>query len=132
MPGRSGGERAVDRFRGMFAIALWDERKQVLWLVRDRVGKKPLYYFLDDRRVVFGSEIKAVLEAGSICREVDLTAFWDYLSLLYVPSPKTIFKSVKKLPAAHYALVTADSFLVKRYWDKIRRALVGARHGIGE
>jgi asparagine synthase (glutamine-hydrolysing) len=111
------GERAVERFRGMFAIALWDERKQALWLVRDRVGKKPLYYSLDDRRLVFGSEIKAVLEAGGICRDVDLTAFWDYLSLLYVPSPKTIFQSVKKLPAAHYALVTADSFLVKRYWD---------------
>jgi len=111
------GEQAVERFRGMFAIALWDERRQVLWLVRDRVGKKPLYYALEDERLVFGSEIKAILEADGIERAVDLTALWDYLSFLYIPSPKTIFKAVRKLPAAHYALVTRDSFVVRRYWD---------------
>ena len=111
------GEKAVERFRGMFAIALWDERKQVLWLVRDRVGKKPLYYYLDDERLMFGSELKAILQQPGISRDVDVTAIWDYLSLLYVPSPKTIFSSIKKLPAAHYALVTDKSFEIHRYWD---------------
>ncbi len=111
------GEGAVQRFRGMFAIALWDERKQVLWLVRDRVGKKPLYYLVDDERLVFGSEIKAILEAPGVDRDVDLTALSDYLSLLYVPSPKSIFRSIRKLPPAHYAVVTADAFEVRRYWD---------------
>lgn len=111
------GEKSVERFRGMFAIALWDERRQMLWLVRDRVGKKPLYYFLDENRLVFGSEIKAILTVPGIPGDIDLTAFWDYLSLLYIPSPKTIFSSIKKLPPAHYALVTASSCRIRRYWD---------------
>ena len=111
------GEGAVERFRGMFAIALWDERAQKLWLVRDRVGKKPLYYLVDEERLVFGSEIKAILEAPGVSRDVDLTALSDYLSLLYIPSPKSIFRSIRKLPAAHYAVVTAESFEVASYWD---------------
>ncbi len=111
------GEEAVKRFRGMFAIALWDERQQVLWLVRDRVGKKPLYYLVDHERVLFGSEIKAILEAPGVSRDLDPTALSDYLSLLYVPAPKTIFQTVRKLPAAHYALVTRDDVRVKSYWD---------------
>ena len=111
------GERAAERFRGMFAIAVWDESKQRIWLARDRVGKKPLYYFLDEDRLIFGSEIKAILEAPGVCRDVDLTGLSDYLSLLYVPAPKSIFKSIRKLPAAHYALGNAASFEVKPYWD---------------
>ncbi len=111
------GEGAAERFRGMFAISLWDERRQVLWLVRDRVGKKPLYYLVDDNRLVFGSEIKAILEAPGVDRAVDLEALSDYLSVLYVPEPKTIFRSIRKLPPAHYALVTKDDFRVRPYWD---------------
>ncbi|MHB8764568.1 MAG: asparagine synthase (glutamine-hydrolyzing) [Deferrisomatales bacterium] len=111
------GEEAVKRFRGMFAFAVWDERQQVLWLARDRVGKKPLYYLVDGDRFLFGSELKAILEAPGVSREVDPTALSDYLSLLYVPSPKTIFRAVRKLPAAHCALVTRDRFEVRPYWD---------------
>jgi asparagine synthase (glutamine-hydrolysing) len=111
------GERAVERFRGMFAFALWDERQQMLWLARDRVGKKPLYYLLEGERFLFGSELKAILEAPGVSRQLDLTALSDYLSLLYVPSPKSIFQSIRKLPAACYAIVTRDSFRVEPYWD---------------
>lgn len=111
------GERAIERFRGMFAFALWDENRQQLLLARDRVGKKPLYYLKEKGRFVFGSEIKAILEFPGISRDLDLTSLSDYLSLLYVPSPKTIFSSIRKLPAAHYAIVTSDSFTVKPYWD---------------
>jgi asparagine synthase (glutamine-hydrolysing) len=111
------GERAVERFRGMFAFAVWDEGKQILWLARDRVGKKPLYYLADGDRVLFGSELKAILEAPGVSRDVDLTALSDYLSLLYVPGPKSIYHSIRKLPAAHFALVTADRFEVRPYWD---------------
>jgi asparagine synthase (glutamine-hydrolysing) len=111
------GLEAVSRLRGMFAFALWDEPRQRLVLARDRVGKKPLYYLADEDRLVFGSEIKAVLEAGNVPRDLDLTALSDYLSLLYVPAPKTIFRSVRKLPAAHLAVITSSSIDVHPYWD---------------
>ncbi len=111
------GTKAVEKLRGMFAFAIWDENKQQLFLARDRVGKKPLYYLDDPRRFVFGSEIKVILEAPEVSRQIDYTSFYDYLSLLYVPAPKTIFKSIKKLPAGHWALVTADSIKVESYWD---------------
>jgi len=111
------GEWAAERFRGMFAIALWDERRRTLWLVRDRLGKKPLYYSISREQIIFGSEIKAVLEGGDVDRSLDLTSLWDSLSLVYIPSPKTIFKGVRKLPPAHYAVITSDEFRVQRYWD---------------
>ena len=111
------GEDAVKRFRGMFAFALWDERQQVLWLARDRVGKKPLYYFLDDDRLLFASELKGILEMPGVPRDLDLTALSDYLSLLYIPSPRTIFRSIKKLPAAHQLVVSRERTALSCYWD---------------
>lgn len=111
------GVNCLKKFRGMFAFALWDKKKKQMVIARDRVGKKPLYYFMDDNRLVFASEIKAILEHPNIPKEIDLTALSDYLSLLYVPSPKSIFKSIKKLPAAHYAIIKQDSFMVDSYWD---------------
>ena len=111
------GEEAVKRFRGMFALALWDERRQLLWLARDRVGKKPLYYLLDEDRLVFASEIKAILEMPGVSRELDPTALSDYFSLLYIPSPKTVFKAIRKLPAAHQLVAGRDRVAVSPYWD---------------
>ncbi len=111
------GIDAIKKFRGMFAFALWDKNKKQMVIARDRVGKKPLYYFMDDNRLVFASEIKAILEHPNITKKIDLTALSDYMSLLYVPSPKSIFKSIKKLPAAHYAIIKQDSFVVDSYWD---------------
>ncbi len=111
------GEKALDRLRGMFAFAIWDQRRQQLFLARDRVGKKPLYYLEERDRFIFGSEIKAILKVQGVSRDVDLQALSDYLSLLYIPSPKTIFRSIRKLPAAHYGIVTANSFVVRPYWD---------------
>lgn len=111
------GESAIKKFRGMFAIALWDENKQQLLLARDRVGKKPLYYHMDRDRFVFASEIKAILKLPSLDRELDLMALSDYLSLTYIPSPKSIFKSIRKLPAAHYATVRKGKIEIKQYWD---------------
>ncbi|MDX9964212.1 XrtA/PEP-CTERM system amidotransferase [Desulfobacter postgatei] len=111
------GIDAIKRFRGMFAFALWDEKKQQMVVARDRVGKKPFYYFLDDKRFIFASEIKAILAHPGIHKQIDLTSLSDYLSLLYVPSPKSIFTSIKKLPPAHYAVIKKDSFRVDSYWD---------------
>lgn len=111
------GEQSIERLRGMFAFALWDERRQQLLLARDRVGKKPVYYLQDSGRVVFGSEIKSILEAPEVSRELDLEALSDYLSLLYVPLHKSIFRSIRKLPAGHYAVARRGSFQVRSYWD---------------
>ncbi len=111
------GEESVRRMRGMFAYAIWDERKRVLFLARDRLGKKPLYYAAHQGRFAFGSEMKSILEVPGIPRDVDPTALSDYLSLLYVPSPRAIFRDVRKLPAAHYAIVTERDIRVSCYWD---------------
>ncbi len=110
------GQSSVERFRGMFAFAIWDENKQELFMARDRLGKKPLYYAFDGDTLVFGSELKAILEIQGISRDIDYTSLSDYFSLLYVPSPKTIFKAVKKLPAAYSAVVSQRGMETRRYW----------------
>src|SRR5215831_14457731 len=99
------GENCFAEMRGMFAIALWDGRRKRLVLARDRLGKKPLFYAWDGKRLLFGSEIKALWKAGGLSREMDLEALSDYLSYQYVPAPKTIYKSVRKLRPAHYLIV---------------------------
>lgn len=111
------GEDAIERLRGMFAIALWDERKQKLVLARDRIGKKPIYYYQDDNKLIFASEIKAILEVPGVNREIDKTALSDYLSLTYIPSPKSIFKHIRKIPAAHYAIVKHGEIKITPYWE---------------
>jgi len=111
------GVESVKRLRGMFSYAIWDENMQRLFLARDRVGKKPLYYLSDGKRFLFASEIKSLLEVPGTPRDIDLTALSDYLSLLYIPSPKSIFQAIRKLPAAHYAVVTEDHLDVQSYWD---------------
>lgn len=110
------GERFVERLRGMFAIALWDSREQKLMLIRDRLGKKPLYYSLAKNRLLFASELKAFLADSSIPREIDPAAVDAYMSFGYVPSPLSIFKSIRKLPPAHYAVCTRKGFAVREYW----------------
>ena len=111
------GAEAVKHLRGMFAYAIWDERQQQLVIARDRLGKKPLYYLHDATRFIFGSEIKVILAAADVDRELDLSALSDYLSLLYIPAPKTIFRAIRKLPAGHYAVVKHDRVDVQAYWD---------------
>ncbi len=114
---RQWGELFVEHLRGMFAIALWDSSNRKLMLVRDRVGKKPLYYFLNDKRLVFGSELKALLADTTIPREIDPAALDAYCSFGYVPSPLSIFKGIKKLPPAHMAVCTPDKISLHAYWD---------------
>src|SRR5882724_8305488 len=96
------GEACVERFRGMFAFALWDRNRQTLSLARDRLGVKPLFYaLLPDGQLLFGSELKALLGHGALDRQIDHYAVEEYLALGYVPEPRTIFRSAKKLPPAH-------------------------------
>jgi asparagine synthase (glutamine-hydrolysing) len=111
------GEACFAELRGMFAIALWDGRKKRLLLARDRIGKKPLFYSWDGRRLVFGSEIKALFPAGGVSKDMDEEALSDYFSFQYVPAPKTIYRNVRKLRPAHYLVVDAGGIREVPYWD---------------
>src|SRR5579862_1816956 len=111
------GDAAVDRFRGMFAFALWDEPKRRLLLVRDRLGVKPLYYCVTAHGVTFGSEIKSLLEDPDVPREWSAESIDAYLALQYVPCPRTIFKSIWKLPPGHLLVADNGRVRTRRYWD---------------
>ncbi|HKT48011.1 MAG TPA: XrtA/PEP-CTERM system amidotransferase [Candidatus Acidoferrales bacterium] len=111
------GEDCFRRLRGMFAIALWDSRGRKLLLARDRVGKKPLFYAADPKRILFGSELKALLAADGIPRGIDQQALADYFSFGYVPAPKTIYSAVKKVLPGHYLAVTEQQVRDVSYWD---------------
>jgi asparagine synthase (glutamine-hydrolysing) len=111
------GEGCFARLRGMFAIALWDSRNRKLLLARDRIGKKPLYYSSDGRRIIFGSELKSILAAGGVQRDLDAQALSDYFSYGYIPAPKTIYRSVRKLLPGHYLVVSAKELREVCYWD---------------
>jgi asparagine synthase (glutamine-hydrolysing) len=111
------GERCVEKLRGMFAFAIWDARRQRLLLARDRLGIKPLYWRLDDESLLFGSELKAILAALPASPAVDPSALLDFLVLLYVPAPKTIFRDVNKLPPGHTLVLDSRGATLRRYWD---------------
>jgi len=111
------GEDCFTRLRGMFAIALWDSRERKLILARDRVGKKPLFYCADDRKILFGSELKALLANHAPSREVDPQAICDYFSFGYIPAPKTIYRSVRKVLPGHYIVASGSELRDQCYWD---------------
>lgn len=114
------GEDSVKRFRGMFAFALWDRKRQCLFLARDRLGVKPLYYaLLPDGMLLFGSELKSLLAHGGLKREVDPCAVEEYFALGYVAEPRTIFLSARKLEPAHTLTVLRGAPLPQPhcYWD---------------
>jgi asparagine synthase (glutamine-hydrolysing) len=109
------GERFVERLRGMFAIAIWDKRRQRLLLARDRFGIKPLYYRQADGGLSFASELKAMLEQPGFSREVDPRAVAAYLAFNSVPAPLTIFAEARKLPPGHLLTWQAGEIAIRRY-----------------
>ncbi len=111
------GLDCLHRLNGMFAFALWDAPRKRLWLGRDRLGIKPLCYFWDGRRLVFGSEIKAILCDPDVPRQIDREGLDLYLSLNYVPPPWTLFHGIKKLPPGSHLLVEEGRLTVTPYWD---------------
>lgn len=114
------GEACVERFVGMFAFALWDRNRQCLFLARDRLGKKPLYYaWLPCGDLVFASELKSLLLVPELPRDVDPFAVEEYFGLGYVPDPRTILSGVARLPAAHTLLIRRDAARPqpREYWD---------------
>jgi asparagine synthase (glutamine-hydrolysing) len=113
------GTACVERLVGMFALALWDEPKRRLWLVRDRLGKKPLYYAATEGSLCFGSELKALLANPSVPRDIDSDALSLYLRYGYIASPYSIYRAVRKLPPAHELQWEDGRFSVRRYWDPV-------------
>lgn len=116
------GAECLHRLRGMFAFAVWDQRRRCLLLARDRLGKKPLFYAHTDDRFLFASELQALLAGPGVARDVDLEALDAYLSWGYIPAPKTGFRSISKLPPAHYLVLdtagtAATAVEQRRYWS---------------
>lgn len=111
------GTGCLQHLRGMFAFAIWDSRIQQLFLARDRLGKKPLVYRLESDRLLFASELKALLQVPGMPRELDETAVDAYLTYQYVPHPQSILKGFRKLPPAHFGLWKGGTFSVQKYWE---------------
>jgi len=112
------GLEFVKTLRGMFAIAIWDYRQKKIILVRDRIGIKPLYYWIKENKLLFASELKALLECNEIKLSIDKNAINDYLSFLYVPPPKTIFQNIfKLLPGEILIFDQNGSYDTQIYWD---------------
>lgn len=110
-------EDCVNFLNGMFAFAIWDKAQKKLFIARDRLGVKPLYYAVRNGELIFSSELKALLEDGSISREIDLEALDCYLRFLYIPAPLTIFKGVYKLLAGHNLIWEKGRIETERYWE---------------
>src|SRR3989338_6887044 len=112
------GVECLKYLRGMFAFAIWDRRKRELFIARDRLGKKPVKYYYNDKFFIFASELKAFIDHPGVSKEIDWEAIDEFLTCRYVPSPKTGFKNVWKLPPAHYMRVKSNGEIVmKKYWQ---------------
>ena len=112
------GAACVESLRGMFSFAIWDDREKKLFIARDRVGKKPLYYSVTRQgTLVFGSELKSLLEHPEVTREINPDAIDAYFSLGYVPDPLAIFKNIEKLPPGHHLTFQNGRLSIERYWD---------------
>ncbi len=111
------GPACVDDLRGMFGFAVWDHRTQELFIARDRMGIKPLYFTRTADAIVFGSEIKSLLQHPEVNVSLDHQALAAFLSLKYVPAPRTMFAGIESLPPAHCMTIAADQVTIRRYWD---------------
>jgi len=109
----------LKRFNGMFGFALWDANKRELFVARDHLGIKPLYYIEVGQQLLFSSEIKSLLRHPACPREVDLDSLAQLFTFRYVPSPKTLFGRIMKLPPAHFLVAKRGSFKIERFWNYI-------------
>jgi asparagine synthase (glutamine-hydrolysing) len=111
------GDDLVARFNGMFAFALWDDKRQRLLLARDRMGVKPLVYAQRGGRLLFGSEIKSLLEDPEVSREIDFNVLISYLSFFAIPEPHSLLLGIKRVPAGHILIFENGEARLKKYWD---------------
>jgi len=111
------GAECLKDLRGPFAFAIWDSRKERLFIARDRIGKKPLYYTYKNQALTFASEIKAILQDPDVSKEVNRPVVTDYLSYGYTPTPETMFKGIMKLPPAHFMIYEKGNIRLEKYWE---------------
>ncbi|HVS83657.1 MAG TPA: asparagine synthase (glutamine-hydrolyzing) [Pyrinomonadaceae bacterium] len=111
------GEDCLSRLNGMFAFALWDGRERTLFLARDRVGIKPLYYSHHDDSFVFASEVKSILASGLVKAKLDPEALHQFLTFLWAPDPNTLFQRIKTVPPGHLVTLRGDELSVRQWWD---------------
>jgi asparagine synthase (glutamine-hydrolysing) len=111
------GENCMRDFRGMFAFSIWDRRRKRLFIVRDRLGIKPVYYYAGKEFFAFASEIKSLLQHPQVPREVDRESLDQYMTLRYVPGPRTMFKNIFKLQPGHWMMVENGKIRIQKYWD---------------
>ncbi len=113
------GLKAIDKFRGQFALAMHDKKRNLLILIRDRMGEKPIYYTQNKNGLAFSSEMKSLLKLPWLDKTLNFKAVDSYFHYYYVPEPLTLFEQVKKLPAGHYAVIDVEkgNVIVKKYWD---------------
>ena len=112
------GVECLDKMNGMFAFAIWDGTAKILFVARDRIGIKPLYYHFNNGKFVFGSELKSLLEHPAITKKIDYKALSQYLTYEYVPAPRSILKDINKLSPGHFIVIDSkDQLTIKQYWD---------------
>ena len=113
------GERVCEHLNGMFGFALWDHRDKKLFLARDRLGIKPLYYYQDGEKFLFGSEIKSILQHPNLRKTIDPVALNNFLTFEYIPSPRSIFKEIRKLEPGHWLIWKNGQLKTESYWQLI-------------
>ena len=111
------GERCLEKLIGMFAFAIWDQKKRKLFLARDRFGIKPLHYYSDQNTFLFASEIKSLLKYSNLDKSINYSALDQYFTFLYILEPQTIFKHIHKLPPAHYLICEKNKITLHKYWE---------------
>ena len=111
------GKDCVKHLRGMFAFAIWDKKKHTLFLARDHMGQKPLFFYQSNGVFLFASEVKGILAPGLIEPELDLNGLWHYVSLRFIPDRYSLFKGIQKLPAATSLFLENGTITVERYWN---------------
>ena len=110
------GEKCLDRFNGMFAFVIWNKKNRSLFIARDRLGIKPLYYTIRNNNLVFASEIKSILEYPGIKKEINYEALDHYFTFRYTPLNNTIFNNIKKFPPASFGIFKNNKLIIKQYW----------------
>ncbi len=111
------GTELLQKINGMFAFAIWDEPRKRLFIARDRLGKKPLFYYWDNQRLIFGSEMKSILAEPEVSREVSESSVNMFFNFGFIPAPHSIFKNIKKIMPGHYAICSEGYFSQHKYWD---------------
>src|ERR1700730_14097215 len=123
------GPGCLERFRGMFAFALWDKSSRTLFCARDRLGIKPFYYYWDGKLFAFASEIKALLEPPAISPVFDESLLSEYLAFGYTSGERTLFSGIRKLPPGHYLVLSESGLETHQYWDVPEAGESDSRHG---